>query len=101
VLAGLLRAMSWSASTDIIYGNSNSPAIIDERISFLKEQINLNNKPEVNSTFQLQIKYLHKKRSKFVHKGKDEVTLQDIRSISDTAFEVILKLINYSSKFND
>jgi hypothetical protein len=29
--------------------------IIDERISFLKEQINLNNKPEVNSTFQLQI----------------------------------------------
>ena len=29
--------------------------IIDERISFLKEQINLNNKPEVNKTFQLQI----------------------------------------------
>ena len=29
--------------------------IIDERISFLKEQINPNNKPEVNSTFQLQI----------------------------------------------
>jgi hypothetical protein len=29
--------------------------IIDERISFLKEQINPNNKAEVNSTFQLQI----------------------------------------------
>jgi hypothetical protein len=29
--------------------------IIDERISFLREQINLNNKPEVNKTFQLQI----------------------------------------------
>ncbi len=29
--------------------------MIDERISFLKEQINPENKPEVNSTFQLQI----------------------------------------------
>ena len=29
--------------------------IIDDRISFLKEQINPENKPEVNSTFQLQI----------------------------------------------
>ena len=29
--------------------------IIDERIFFLKEQINPNNKPEVNSTFQIQI----------------------------------------------
>jgi hypothetical protein len=29
--------------------------IIDERVSFLKEQINPNNKPEVNSTFQIQI----------------------------------------------
>jgi hypothetical protein len=29
--------------------------IIDERISFLREQINHENKPEVNSTFQLQI----------------------------------------------
>jgi hypothetical protein len=29
--------------------------IINERISFLKEQINPNNKPEVNSTFQIQI----------------------------------------------
>jgi hypothetical protein len=29
--------------------------IIDERISFLREQINPNNKPEVNSTFQIQI----------------------------------------------
>ena len=29
--------------------------IIDERISFLKEQINPNNKPQINSTFQRQI----------------------------------------------
>jgi hypothetical protein len=29
--------------------------IIDERISFLKEQINQENKPQENSTFQLQI----------------------------------------------
>jgi hypothetical protein len=29
--------------------------IIDERTSFLKEQINHENKPEVNKTFQLQI----------------------------------------------
>ena len=29
--------------------------IIDERISFLKEQINNANKPEKNKTFQLQI----------------------------------------------
>jgi hypothetical protein len=29
--------------------------IIDERISFLKEQINQSNKPEENKTFQLQI----------------------------------------------
>jgi hypothetical protein len=29
--------------------------IIDERISFLKEQINPTNKPEENKTFQLQI----------------------------------------------
>ena len=29
--------------------------IIDERVSFLKEQINQDNKPQVNRTFQLQI----------------------------------------------
>jgi hypothetical protein len=29
--------------------------VIDERISFLREQINPNNKPEVNNTFQIQI----------------------------------------------
>jgi hypothetical protein len=31
------------------------PQLIDERISFLKEQINLQNKAEENKTFQLQI----------------------------------------------
>ena len=34
---------------------SNLQQIIDERISFLKEQINPNNKAEENKTFQLQI----------------------------------------------
>lgn len=29
--------------------------IIDKRISFLHEQINPNNKPELNSTYQIQI----------------------------------------------
>ena len=29
--------------------------VIDERISFLKEQIHAANKPQVNSTFQIQI----------------------------------------------
>jgi hypothetical protein len=29
--------------------------VIDERISLLKEQINPNNKPQVNGTFQIQI----------------------------------------------
>lgn len=29
--------------------------VIDERISFLKEQINPTNKPQINSTFQIQI----------------------------------------------
>ena len=29
--------------------------IIDERISFLREQINPNKKPELNSTFQIEI----------------------------------------------
>ena len=38
-----------------IYGYHNSTATIDEKISFLREQINPNNKPELNSTFQIQI----------------------------------------------
>lgn len=29
--------------------------VIDEKISFLREQINPNNKPELNRTFQIQI----------------------------------------------
>jgi hypothetical protein len=43
----------------MITNNTNNTAtlqqIIDERISFLKEQINPQNKPEENRTFQLQI----------------------------------------------
>jgi hypothetical protein len=44
------------ASVDIKYGdNVTLQQIIDKRLSFLKEQINPTNKPEVNSTFQRQI----------------------------------------------
>jgi hypothetical protein len=44
------------ASVDIKYSdNVTLQQIIDERTSFLKEQINPTNKPEVNSTFQRQI----------------------------------------------
>jgi phosphoserine aminotransferase len=41
---------------------------IDERISFLKEQINPENRPQVNKTFQLQI---------------DELQIDAIRSVDD------------------
>ena len=43
------------ASLDIEYGIFTLQQIIDERISFLKEQINQDNKPEINKTFQVQI----------------------------------------------
>jgi hypothetical protein len=39
----------------MITTTSTLQQIIDERISFLKEQINPSNKPEENRTFQLQI----------------------------------------------
>jgi hypothetical protein len=39
----------------MITTTSTLQQIIDERISFLKEQINPQNKPEENRTFQLQI----------------------------------------------
>jgi hypothetical protein len=57
--------------------------IIDERISFLKEQINQDNKPEVNSTFQVQIdairsvddiekvEYIIKEKKALLKKSKD------------------------------
>jgi hypothetical protein len=48
-----------------------------------------------------RISDLYEIRSKIVHEGKDEVTLNDIRSLSSTVFEIILKLINYSSNIND
>jgi hypothetical protein len=41
---------------DMVTTSMTLQQIIDDRISFLREQINLNNnKPEVNSTFQIQI----------------------------------------------
>jgi hypothetical protein len=57
---------------------------------------------EARQQVEDRISYLYDIRSKIVHKGKDdEVTLQNIRLLSSTVFEIILKLINYSSKFND
>jgi hypothetical protein len=40
---------------DTQYIKTTLQQVINERISFLKEQINHGNEPEVNSTFQLQI----------------------------------------------
>jgi hypothetical protein len=52
VLAMIYRAI-WSLA--LPYMITTLQQKIDERISFLKEQINQGNKPEVNKTFQLQI----------------------------------------------
>jgi hypothetical protein len=46
--------------------------VINERISFLKEQINYGNKPEVNSTFQLQIDAI---------RSVDEDDIENVESI--------------------
>jgi hypothetical protein len=65
--------------------------IIDERISFLKEQINPNNKPEVNSTFQLQIDTIRSvddiERVEFISKEKKALlkNSKDVRE-SDRLF---------------
>ena len=42
--------------------------IIDERVSFLKEQINPANKPEVNKTFQIQIDAIRSAAAKDIEK---------------------------------
>jgi hypothetical protein len=46
--------------------------VINERISFLKEQINHGNKPELNSTFQLQIDAI---------RSVDEDDIENVESI--------------------
>ena len=46
--------------------------VINERISFVKEQINHGNKPEVNSTFQLQIDAI---------RSVDEDDIENVESI--------------------
>jgi hypothetical protein len=54
--------------------------MIDERISFLKEQINPENKTEVNSTFQLQIDAIRSvddhdiEKVEFIDQGKEGST---------------------------
>jgi hypothetical protein len=57
VLAGLItNHLLLCFTSDIQYMVTVTlKQIIDERISFLREQINPNNKPEVNTTFQVQI----------------------------------------------
>jgi hypothetical protein len=47
--------MQHQMEIDIYRMQQTLQQIIDERISFLKEQINPQNKPEENKTFQLQI----------------------------------------------
>jgi hypothetical protein len=51
--------------------------IVDERISFLREQINQDNKPEVNKTFQLQIDVIRSvddiERVEFIIKEKKAI----------------------------
>ena len=53
VLADLLPLSRSLASSYMVIVTPQQ--IIDERISFLKEQINPENKPQVNWTFQIQI----------------------------------------------
>jgi hypothetical protein len=43
--------------------------MIDGRISFLKEQINPENNPEVNSTFQLQIDVIRSLTTRILKKS--------------------------------
>lgn len=58
--------------------------------------------PGARQRVQKRIDKLYDIRSKIVHKGKeDKVTLPNIRLLSSIVFEIIVKLINYSSKFND
>src|SRR5687767_5336762 len=57
---------------------------------------------EARQRVKKTINKLYDIRSKIVHKGKDDkVTLQNIRLLSSIVFEIIVKLIAYSSKFTD
>ena len=67
--------------------------IIDERISFLKEQINPANKPEVNKTFQIQLdairsaaaNNIEKVESLILHKNEQLKNSKDVHE-SDRIF---------------
>jgi hypothetical protein len=50
--------------------------IIDERISFLKEQINPENKPQVNKTFQLQIEAIRSVDDDYADEDKVETIIK-------------------------
>jgi hypothetical protein len=52
--------------------------VVDERISFLKEQINPHNKPEENITFQLQIDAI---RSAVAAAAVDEDDIEKVDAI--------------------
>lgn len=66
--------------------------IIDERISFLKEQINPNNKPEVNSTFQLQIDAI---RSAADNMEKVEFIIKEKKALLRNSKDVCMNQIDY------
>ena len=61
--------------------------IIDERVSFLREQMNPNNKPEVNSTFQIQINAIRSiddiEKLEFII-SKKKALLEDSKDIHGT-----------------
>jgi hypothetical protein len=66
--------------------------IIDERISFLKEQINPENKPQVNKTFQLQIEAIRSVDDDYVDKDKVESIIKQKKALLKTSKDVHMLL---------
>jgi hypothetical protein len=63
--------------------------LIDERISFLKEQINLQNKAEENKTFQLQIDAIRSATSDNIEKvesiiAEKKTLLKNSKDVDET-----------------
>jgi hypothetical protein len=81
----------------LLLGERGRKAVLAERAALI-----LGPNSETRQCIEDRISYLYDIRSKIVHEGKDdEVTLQNIRLLSSTVFEIIVKLINYTSKIND
>jgi hypothetical protein len=66
--------------------------IIDERISFLKEQINPENKPQVNKTFQLQIEAIRPVDDDYADKDKVESIIKQKKALLKTSKDVHMLL---------